>query len=144
MPLSSSAFNFIVVANYCCGELTSTDADSRKSQDNSLGLRLFKLHLHSLVQIIANRRVIVDSPPQDDLPKPEALEAKAAFADENQLKETNEKIDNVNEAESQNNEEAADNSEDLSGDAEKVHMRLPMELDLSDLAGALLLNQNQQ
>ena len=57
----------------------------------------------------------------------------------------NEKIDDVatNDA-----DQSADNTEgedkDLSGDAEKVHMRMPMELDLSDLAGALLLNHNQK
>lgn len=69
------------------------------------------------------------------------MESKAIFADDNQLKEsTNEKIDET--AAANENEDGA--NDDLSEDAEKVHMRLPMELDLSDLAGALLLNQNQQ
>lgn len=73
------------------------------------------------------------------------MESKAIFADDNQLKESNnEKIDDTAANETEQNEDGAQNNDDLSEDAEKVHMRLPMELDLSDLAGALLLNQNQQ
>lgn len=64
----------------------------------------------------------------------------------NSLKEeeiNNEKIDEVA-AETDQPSEDETNENDLSEDAEKVHIRMPMELDLSDLAGALLMNQNQQ
>lgn len=74
-----------------------------------------------------------------DLPKPAALESN--HLEEVAQTKNNEKIDEV-EAEPEQTEDEQ-NENDLSDDAEKVHVRMPMELDLSDLAGALLLNHQQ-
>lgn len=83
-----------------------------------------------------------------DLPRPEALESKTVYNTDslNQVKETadeEKKIDEVNNELTENEDNNNENAEDLSGDAEKVHIRLPLELDLSDLAGALLMNNQQ-
>lgn len=75
-----------------------------------------------------------------DLPKAEALESNNLLKEEERA--TNEKIDELAAEAEQSEDEANEN--DLSEDAEKVHIRMPMELDLSDLAGALLMNHNQQ
>lgn len=68
---------------------------------------------------------------------------RAAALESNHLKDAetnNEKIDDV----AQEPEQEAEATQNDAEDAEKVHIRMPMELDLSDLAGALLLNHQSQ